>query len=216
MYGEGLCFGYNKKFGEYYLSIKYPSFEETLIFSENIDSFLGVASFVSPFYFKINNDFYSTAWRGSSYLSNEIYLHDHNQLACNFYGSQYAWELSFIVNGMSEDNNTSFYSKRFSSIEIEASETGFTEIEYSTLKQTGYHDNFDRNDTRFWLAPTYAEGKWKLPIQAQTSGTQFFDGSEFNQNSDMRGQWLKIQLRNQNSNSIFVKNVITNYEISNF
>lgn len=214
--GIGINSGYDRKYSELYISIKYSGYSKTLIFSEIVDAFIGESSFVSPHYITLNNDFYSVYWNANKNSCNKFYLHDIEDHYQEFYGVSHDFFLSFISNGYSEEGNATMFSKRFAAIEVESAEIGFSDIEYKTLKQTGLHDNFDKNDSRFWMAPTYNEGKWKLPIKAQTSGSDFYSGDEFNTSSDMRGEWLKIQLRYNGNHNIFIKNLITNFEISNF
>ena len=214
--GIGISGGYDRKYGELYLSIKYNNVAKTLMYNEDLDFFVGEVGFVSPFYLTLNNDFYSVFWNNSVNNCNKIYRHDIDSKIQTFYGTTGNFNLSVIVNGLSEDNNTVNYSKRFASLEIEASEVGFTEIKYNTLKQIGIHDSFDVNDSRFWIAPTYAEGKWKFPIQSQTNGSEFYSGNEYNNESEMRGEWLKININYNGNERQFIKSIITNYEISNF
>jgi len=216
MSGIGISSGYDRKYGELYLSIRYAGVSKTLVYNDMIDAFIGEASFVSPFYLTLNNDFYSAFWNGGTTNSNKIYRHDIDTKIQTFYGTIYPWLLTVIVNGASSENSTVNYSKRFSSLEIESAEIGFSEIQYSTLKQIGLHDTFNIDDERFWIAPTYLEGKWKFPIQSQTSGDDFYSGNEFDKESDMRGEWMKIELRYTGTERLFIKSIITYYEISNF
>ena len=99
---------------------------------------------------------------------------------------------------------------------FEAHENGLADITYQTKEQTGLHDNFDTNDVRFWMAPEYREGKWKVPVMAQTSGSAFPSGNEFDQESAMRGEWLKVTMRHSLNEELYIKNVITNFEVSQF
>jgi hypothetical protein len=211
---KGLSLGYDRKYNEVLFSIMYEDYNETLAFNELIDSFTTKYSFYTPLYGNINNDLYSLYYVGNYYNSNMFYLHDVGERQ-TFYNILGNFDISVIVNG---GPSLSMYSKRFDSLEIEASETGFSEIRYYTLKQEGLHDNFDVNDIRFWLAPEYNEGKWKFPIQAQTNPDNEFyiEGYEFMEESKMRGEWLKININYLGTDEVFIKNIITNFEISNF
>lgn len=209
--GEGLYIGYDNKYRDVIFSLISQNKNITFVFNEELQSFTTDLSFVSPFYLSLNNDFYSA---NSANLS-QAWLHDRpNRLS--FYGQDYEGKISVIVNGLAEEQNTVNFSKRYDSLEIEASETGIKEIQYSTLKQIGLHDNFDTDPNKFWLAPDYAEGSWKLPIQSQTTpGTSFFSTDEFMGDSDMRGKWMKIEVTFDGEEDFFLKSVISNYEISN-
>lgn len=215
MNGSGINCGFNKKYSEIYLSVRYAGLSKTLVFNEDVNSFIGEVGFVSPFYLNLNNDFYSI-FHSNSNSANKFYRHDIKSSKQNFYGTTSDFKLSFIVNGFSEESNASIFSKRYASLEIESAAVGFTTVKYSTSNQEGLHDNFDKNDNRFWLAPSYAEGKWRFPIQSQTNGSDFFLEQEQNNGSDMRGEWMKVELTYNGTEHLFIKNAVTNYEISNF
>ena len=101
--------------------------------------------------------------------------------------------------------------KQFGSMEIQSDATPFTSISYQGQYQSAEHDPFV-NPTNFWIDPKWAEGKWLVPIQVQTSGTE--DG--FAPNAQMRNEWLKVTLKYTGNKAKFVKNVITDFIISRF
>lgn len=215
--GTGFSCGYESKYKDVLFTIKDTNLTNgyrTFAFSEILDAFTFDYSFGSPCYASLRNEFYSLRWFDENHTQmSKMYLHDDETKILTFYDTLVEMKLSFIVNGLNEENNTSMLSKRYDSIEMEADPDGMKEIYYETLKQVGYHDVFSSTDARFWLAPEYMEGKWKLPIVQQTSNDST---GEFYADSSMRGEWLKVTFVYQKNKRIFIKNNITNYEVSKF
>lgn len=211
----GFRLGYDCKYKDVYFTFlnEADNTTETMVYNEDLQSFIGNSSAKSPYYLTINNDFYSS-YMDSAIEMDKIYLHDRINKILVFYGTQEHAKLSMIVNGIN-DKSTSL-PKRYSHIEIETNDEEFYSIQYQTKDQIGLHDSFSNTDTRFWLQPIYREGKYLLPIMAQTtSATQFYNTSlEFMKDSYIRGEWMKITLDYNKNSSTFIKNVITDYEIS--
>jgi hypothetical protein len=216
---QGVSLGYDKKYSDILFTILYGTKSTTYAFNEILEEFTCEYSFTSPIYANINNDFYSLCYSTNNYSGERrIYLHDRpylfNGTTSNkqtFYGTTRNFDISVICNG-----NSPLLSKRFDSLEIESGDLGFTQIIYNTSSQTGLHDAFDVNDVRFWLRPEYVEGKWKFPIQVQTTPTNSFftNNIEMMINSNMRGEWLKINLNYSGIEDLYLKNIITNFENS--
>lgn len=215
--GSGISAGYDPKYKDFIFSVIDEANEsKTFVYNELIGGYIGNYNWNSPLYFNLKNDFYS-AKKDSVSDANSLYIHNSaNVDPCNFYGVDYDWKLSFIVNGNQSEQNSSMYSKHFHSLEIEMSQYGLKEVYYYTEQQTGYHDNWDQNDSRFWLAPEYSENKWKFPIKPQTNPTDTLPVNEFNIDSYMTGTYMKVTLIGDSNNKVFIKNIITNFELSQF
>lgn len=218
--GIGISMGYDPKYRDVIFSVRYPGTQWTLAYNMLINGFTFNYNYCSPNYFSIINDFYSAYFETSAATAYKIYIHDSEKVnnKQTFYGVNYDYGVTFVVNGFSEEENTSPLSKRYDALELDSAEIGYTNITYETLKQSGYHDNFDSNDTRFWIAPVYSEGKWRVPIQSTTTPTDdfFTDNTEYMYDSSMRGEWMKVSLIYKGTQAHYTKNVICNYEISNF
>lgn len=186
--------------------ITYDDKSKTLIYNDKIKGYVGEASYTPPIYANIVEDFFSVN------NGNEMYLHNQEANYCMYYGVQYPWELSFVVNGISEEEDSSMVAmnKVFEALEIEANHVAYHSITYETEFQTSVHTPFSESDTRFWMSPEYLEHKWRIPIFVQSSANE----DAFYTESEMRGTWMKITLKGLTHLPIFVKDCITLYRIS--
>ena len=143
-----------------------------------MDFFIGEESYTPYWYGHINSDFFTA-------VDNKVYLHDILPYL-TFYGELSPAIVSVYVNGkLSEEYDYSKISKLFLSLNIESQNTPFSKLTYQTKYQFSEHigdfqDNFQTAD--FWRNPEWADHKWELPINIQSSSLQ----DEFNVESNMR------------------------------
>lgn len=206
--GEGICVGYDPMYNDVLFTFIDSTTRRTLVFNEDINGFVGEYSFTSPMYLSINKDFYSV----NRLNQRQIYKHNieddtnHN----TFYGVNYGWKLSVVPNGNTQQRNSSEYMKQYNGIVIEMPEENLYNVLYETEYQSGTYDNFDPDDTRFWLAPLYKENRWHLPVMVQDSAIN----NQYNPESQMKGKWMKITLESNLANRIFVKGINTLFTLS--
>jgi hypothetical protein len=161
----------------------YEDLSRSLVYNIDRRVFIGEYSFTPNIYLNINKDFFSNS--GSI-----IYRHndaDPNNIT-NFYGTKYKGIISYIVNG---GQRYSDIEKIFTNHFIESNDNPFSRVLYETAYQQSIHNGDAPDDFRtvqFWRNPEYNVRRWEIPIFVQTSGTD----NVFNQESDMRGAWLKI------------------------
>lgn len=161
----------------------YEDLSRSLVYNIDRRVFIGEYSFTPNIYLNINKDFFSNS--GSI-----IYRHndaDPNNIT-NFYGTKYKGIISYIVNG---GQRYSDIEKIFTNHFIESNDNPFSRILYETAWQQSIHNGDAPDDFRtvqFWRNPEYNVRRWEIPIFVQTSGTD----NVFNQESDMRGAWLKV------------------------
>jgi hypothetical protein len=128
-----------------------------------------------------------------------------------FYGQQYPYKLSFIVNGIDEKNNTNMLNKMFCNMVVESSNEPFDRIEYNTKNQYALHQISGIGYPRPWIDPEYIEDGWRIPVCTQTSDSK----DDFDKDSNMRGRWMKVTLTGINAVQVFIKNILSNFTISN-
>lgn len=180
-----------------------PNMRRTIVYSEYMQAFLGENDYNSDFYFKINQDFYSYKKYNDESC---FFYHNRENQYLMLYGLPVEMDLSFIVNGNSQEAAGSIIEKNYLAYEVEAKQEIFARATYETENQISnvnpWHDT-----TRFWYLPEYLEDHWKAPFSVKTDT----DNQEFYQDSSLKGTWLKINLTYNENNYTFVKKVITNY-----
>lgn len=192
----------------------------TLAFSEEMDAFIGFLSYNSNYYIKFDNRLLSFSW-GQEKTSRDLWEHNTGDYL-KLYGTKQDMELTFIVNGVSEQQNAGNFEKEFQSHLINSSHDVFDIVSWETEWQSSEKNPFI-NDNEFWSNPEYKEHTWRVPIITNTKinnsgplGTNNF--STFETNSSMRGQWIKVTLKYKPKSDVdlqfYIKNVITNFLIS--
>ena len=204
--------------GECYVTLVYS---RTIVYNEKFDLFTGEYTISPIMYFTKDNNFYSMPatifYDSTGGVEGKVWQHNiavrKGGVAAaysNFYGEQYPFKLSFVVNGLSDGENSNMMMKHFNNIVIEGTNQPFDRMEYYTKNQYALHD-WTVTYERPWLDPEYIEDGWRIPIATQTSSTT--DGYEADAN--MRGRWLKVILTGTKAIQVFIKNILTNFTISN-
>lgn len=192
----------------------------TLAFSEEMDAFIGFLSYNSNYYIKFDNRLLSFSW-GQAKTSIDLWEHNTGDYL-KLYGTKQDMELTFIVNGVSEQQNAGNFEKEFQAHLINSSHDVFDIVSWETEWQSSEKNPFI-NANEFWSNPEYKEHTWRVPIIPNTKisnsgplGTNNF--STFETNSSMRGQWIKVTLKYKPKSDVdlqfYIKNVITNFLIS--
>ena len=192
----------------------------TLAFSEEMDAFVGFLSYNSNYYIKFDNRLLSFSW-GQAKTSQDLWEHNTGEYL-KLYGTKQDMELTFIVNGVSEQQNAGNFEKEFQAHLINSSHDVFDIVSWETEWQSSEKNPFI-NANEFWSNPEYKEHTWRVPIIPNTKiinsgplGTNNF--STFETNSSMRGQWIKVTLKYKPKSDVdlqfYIKNVITNFLIS--
>lgn len=161
----------------------YEDKSRSLVYNIDRNAFIGEYSFTPNIYININKDFFS---------NNGVDIYRHNiddiNYLTTFYGTKYKGQISFIVNG---GQRYSDIEKIFTNLGIESIDNPFSRILYETAYQQGIHNGDTSDDfqtVEFWRNPEYNVRRWELPIFVQTS----VQDNVFEQDSDMRGAWLKV------------------------
>ncbi len=82
-------------------------------------------------------------------------------------------------------------------------------IEYITEYQYAKRIPFTTSGLRFWEDPRYEGFFWKVPIVlSQQSINQFYP------NSEMVGAWMKLTLAYSKEPEIFIKNIVSSFNIN--
>jgi hypothetical protein len=82
----------------------------------------------------------------------------------------------------------------------------FSYIVYETDKQ-GADTSFITGE--FWSEPEYLENKWHVPIVANTITSQEFLGD-----SAIVGHWMKVTIKYEQQVNSYIKQILTNFNIS--
>lgn len=181
---------------------------ETLCYSEDHGEFHTDYDFFPSMYFNINNDMFT--YRSLYDKSGNIYRHNEGEIL-TYYDLLRKWRLSCYVNGIVGDQNATTYTKMYSHLSIESNEEEFNKIEFSTQYQGATLYPYIQAD-RFWLEPVYHEGQWDTNIPVQDTATD----NEYEAGSQLRGKWMKVVLEYYQAQFQYVKNIQTDFIISNF
>jgi hypothetical protein len=189
----------------------------TFVFSERLKKFYGNYPFGEHAYFNIGSMLLSNhSYLDDSYryvTNNKMYRYNVKSLAggqsnyATFFGSIEQTQISFIVNGLSEKENTSELIKIFNAMEIEMADVKPTSIIFTTLYQSG---TYDFSTTELWQISEYLEHKWHVPISLQTSPTE----DAFQPDSEFRGAWLKVTLVFNTNRDVELKSILSDFDIS--
>ena len=112
--------------------------------------------------------------------------------------------LSIVVNGLSEQGNTSQLRKIFKSGSMIAGPEPFESIDINTLFQHGRLFPF-KNDTQFWKTAEYVNGIWEYPLPLQDNK----ETDQFQQDTDIRGLWAKLTFTYKSTVSTFIQSIRT-------
>ena len=223
--GTGIVGGYDPEFKEILMSFMFNKdgqrYDKTLVFDEILNGFRGEYPFAEPLYFNLGNMLLSA----HHYLDDAYQYKVDNKIARynqitdadglpnynKFFGVQKTMQLSFIVNGLSQDpkENTSKLEKIFESMFIESRVYPLSRIIYETLYQHGIYIFQDAGED-FWMDAEYEGHKWHVPIVLQTSET----GEQFDSDSEMNGIWMKVTIEYTGNKDLELKSIETNYNIS--
>ncbi len=213
--GIGIVTGKDSKFDEVLFTFLFASdgerMDSTLVFSELSDDFRGEYSATPPAYMNISNDLYTLKHSVSSdyYLaSNNVYKHNMDNYL-EFHDEMKEFKLSFIVNGDGEENKT-YLKKVFENLLIEMNDVQLDSIFYETDYQTG---EYDFKSTDIADKSEYIDYEWQTPITLQARSVS---GIDYEADSELVGKWLKITLiysPTTEAQEIYIKKVITNFDI---
>jgi len=211
--GDGIVLGYNKKYEEVYFTLLRREggvrYDRTFIYSEVIDGFVPERSVNTPFYLKLGDGLYTEkpeVDRGVLSGTRYFYKEDEGERQ-TFYDEIKAAKLSFIVNGNSDQQNTSMIVKILESLRIEMPNIKLTSIRYETAYQVSVYD-FDTTDIADM--PEYFKHDWLVPVSVQTSS----DEEQYETDSEIEGKWVKVTLIYEPESSaeeIYIKKVISSF-----
>ena len=210
---SGVLTGFDPRFKEMYFNFaiyddsvdpELGNINQTLLFSERLDFFLGTVPLQEPgMFFNINNELL-----GCQKLSGDIHLFNEGDPLV-FFGERQDAIFSVVVNGLNEGENTADLVKYYGDIKILTNATSFSELVLQTLYQLETRNPFiDPN--KFWLNAEYLDHKWRIPIGKQTSPK----ANEFEADSRIRGAWMKMSLTYSGEEEVFVKFVDTEFNLS--
>jgi hypothetical protein len=181
---------------------------ESLIFDESLQIFTSPTDEISPLYVTLGKEMISIPpiWYP---LRNKVFKSNVKD-STQFYGEEFNNQISFIVNGSSDDpkTNASTFTKIFDALDIKSPEKDLISVAYETETQSGTW-YFSNDSASFWEDAEYKEDKWLVPLVMSSKG----DG-EYLPDSNLRGQWMKVTITFKQDVSFFIRSVITNFEIS--
>ena len=197
----------------------------TLVYNELLDIFVGWISYAPNLYLPLDNKMYYTTSRTQAGGANSVWKIDNNisnsKANLQIEGDSVSFELEFIINCRSEENNAGEFEKEFQSHLINSCAEEFTNIRWITESQDSDKLSFMVGEEEFWNKPEYREHDWRLPVRHNNINNQVgkgdgneFDANNFKETSRMRGQWLKVKLTYSGTNYLYIRNVITNFIIS--
>lgn len=172
----------------------------TLAYSVKNEAFVGERTYDTPFMMALNNDLYAVKNEDYS-VRNKFYLMDYNGSQVLFdQPTPLTWSITFIVNSGPETVN-------FKNLDIEmgkilGGEARLEKIEYSTNRQMAFHDPFYTEDFSPWQ-PVWKDEKWHLPIMNE------YEEGAIIEYKKLKGTFLRITFTGQNTDPIFLKNVMT-------
>ena len=224
LHGSGIVSGYDPEFKEIWISFLlcndptgFYRIDKTYIFDIRVMGFKGTYGFAKPLYFNIGNKVFSVGSTNNPMKGLYEYRPDKNVWKFNtgvkkqtFFGIKGTAKLSFIINGLSEkeESNTSKIQKIITSIGIECKDYELTRVLYETLYQNAIFA-FDLNNPEICLRPTYENHQWIVPAQIQTSN----DLSQYNKYSEMQGKWCKVTIEYDGDLDLEIRGVECEYDI---
>lgn len=175
---------------------------KTIVFSEKTQHFVSNHDVNSYLYFNIMSDSYSISYP-NTYLQSNVYRHNQGDML-NIYQRKKEACISFVVNGLSQNENSKIYNKRFESMFINSSENPFLRIRYKTDTQEALIGFITGS---YWSDPERIENKWQVPIIVADNG-----GMEYFQDSSLHGHYLIVTL--YNTENKYIKEIVSNFNIT--
>jgi len=180
----------------------------TLVFDEYRDVYMGKRTHHSPFYLRINNDFYSlnpaaAPWNTDEPFS-QFFLHDSNTVGRTvFYAAAPRSMVNYSVNPMPG------VAKVFDSAALFASPVAPDSVTVYTKSQRSAMTPFMSVDP--WKAPAYKEGAWWMAfLRADT----VIAGQDQGVDSYIRGEWMLVETRWASGLDLEVATAVTQYRPS--
>ena len=177
----------------------------TIVFNEKTQHFLTEHDIKSYMYFNILSDTYSSTFVGIYGNTSNIFRHNQGDVL-NIYQKQKTACISFVINGLSQQENTKVFNKIFQSIFINSGETPFYRVDYITDKQ---QSSIGFITGQYWSDPEYLENKWQLPVIIADSGN-----SEYPQESSLSGHYMIVTLYYNSKNYSYIKDILSNFNIT--
>lgn len=206
---NGISIGYNEDYGEVHFSFFNGEIMETLVFSEDKKFFIGTSPRTAALYTPYKKGLLSSMWIGHKDMD-IMYENDIDVSPILFYGSPVTNKLSFIVNGYSEEENSVILTKIFESLSISSPHEVLTKILYETELQKGEY-TFTEDSAEFWKDSEWVEGSWLVPIIRENIADS---DAYYEDDSILRGRWLKITLEFVASNNFYITEIITEFKQS--
>jgi len=132
-----------------------------------------------------------------------IFVSDEDASYGEFFGIVNEMRVGVIINGISSEEGLNSIQKMFVSSKVTSDEEDFIRALFSTEFQQSYLFPF-LNEIRFWELPYYSENKWEFNIPVQITGSQGYD-----ENAQMRGIWMKLELHYRGDSKKYIKDIIT-------
>jgi len=201
--GLGIHGVYNRKYKDIVWTLKLGVETKTIVFSEEMDTFLGTHGYKPNMYAQVEEDLYS-------FIDNKAWLHDVNTKYDNYYGQQDVWKIKVSVSEGAE------ITKHYDNIIISSNNRVFSAIKFETQHQVAEQRPFQPT-TEFWYAPTYRENEWRLPIRRADNIKEpelnIYDDFGFDK-TPMRGRYLIVELEYDGNKELWVRELMTFYNIS--
>lgn len=174
----------------------------TIVFSEKTQHFMTEHDINSYLYFNIMTDSYSSSYP-NTYIQSNIYRHNQGNMLEIYQRNKEAC-ISFVVNGLSKEENSKVFNKRFESMNINSSENPFLKITYKTDTQEAFIGFLTGS---YWSDPERIENKWQVPIIIADTG-----GQEYLEDSSLHGHYLIVTLHNTQNK--YIKEILSNFNIT--
>ena len=201
--GLGIHGVYNRKYKDIVWTLKLGQEKKTIVFSEEMDTFLGTHGYKPNMYAQVEEDLYS-------FIDNKAWLHDVNTKYDNFYGQQDIWKVKVSVSEGSE------ITKHYDNIVISSNNRVFSAIKFETQHQLAEQRPFQPTN-EFWYAPTYRENEWRLPVRRADNIKEpelnIYDDFGFDK-TPMRGRYMIVELEYDGDKELWVRELMTFYNIS--
>lgn len=215
---KGCFVGYDRKYKEVLFCFALPGDRASfyvLVFSELIQGFTSRYTFRTNMLMSLLDDLYSVGLDYQNSMQPTNYIYKHNQgTPQTFYGESAAMSISFVVTGLTEQENVSNFRKIFEALAIDMNDVQLTSIAYETQYQlSAYTFSVDSAEADRYKDAEYLEHTWQVPVLIQTSAVD----NDFSADSEMRGRWMKVTLTYYPATTpqeIFIRSVITKFTLS--
>lgn len=197
--GEGFSMDFNENYKEVLLTVHHK--EQTLVFNEALDVFVGRWSYAPKLWMPLGLDFYAT--NGSSALYEED---NSNNPQLNYFGNAHVMRFRVVAAPKPEGV------KHWQNAIISCNNRTLKSIAWETQHQLAVQDPFVPV-SEFWYNPVYREHQWDVPIRRADSLKEP-NLSYYEVNSPMRGRYLYIEVAYEEDAPFWVREVITFYLLS--